>query len=579
MTEARFSPDPKAAIIWIVLSLLFLWSISPILQPVNVEGFSAAIAGLGESLAKGDLLRFDELHPFNVEFFALSKFGAVLDVAALIRWFGLDGMTAMKVVIWVSELIFLVATAVLVRRWSGASPLVTAAVIILIPALLENSFFLNDNVPAAALAALALLCWSREPSVAKSFLGGALLGYAVLTRSDTILLAVSVPFIVYEQNNDLRQCLWLLAAAAIGGAVVCCGVLALFGASVLDVLRVGRYAVSLWSRPADFYRPYQELLIFIGCPGLFLAIIGLIEARERKLFIHIAFLVAPLLAVTVLIGDKLWQSRQLLTLAPFVATLVALGLNRIVQSSLLLRAGVIVLFAVVWLRPATAILDDGPRTLYGRLYSPWQWSDWQAHEKADVAVIDKLITAPHGKTLAIVTDDWNLERYTDQQLAKAGFELAPSREVVADCRQIAEIFSRDNRQVAHIRIDQPFVAENQLLDHERFEKLALPCLRAIAPNETVWLEYGTAFRQRDTARNRNNEPPIAFLPRFEAFLRPVYRLPVTALPLDQAGLLELNALYLNEETEEKATFGRLGRSYRSAREAMETTRRIIPFPK
>jgi len=344
------------------------------------------------------------------------------------------------------------------------------------------------------------------------------------------------------------------------------------------VLRVGHHAISLWSR--NFHRQGQETLIFIGFAGLFLAGMGLIEMQARKLFVRMAFLAAPSLAVAVLIGDRLWESRQLLALAPFVATLVAFGLDRITKATdeRLLRTCVVALVAMVWLRPQPATLDEGPRVLFGRLYSPWQWSGWQAHEEADVATIDKLIAGARGKTLAVVTDDVNVDRYANQELAKAGFNRALPHDVVADCRQIAEIYSLGERQIVHVRIHQPFVAETELLDRERFETLAIPCLRAIAADETVFLEYGAPFRPNDQG-DREAEPPAGFLPRLEASLKAAYRRPITATPLDQAGLQQLDAWYINEEKEQKEIFSRLGRSYRSAQEAILTTRQITPFPK
>ncbi|MBB4198309.1 hypothetical protein CCR94_22855 [Rhodoblastus sphagnicola] len=578
MIEAKVSPDRTTALLWCVLCALLLWSISPILDPVNVEGFSAAIVGLGERLFQGDLQRFDQLHPFNVEFFALSKFGAVLNVAVLTRWFGLDGVTAIKIVIWASEIVLLAATAVLVRRWSGASRLTAAAAILLVPGLLENSFFINDNVPAAALAALALLCWSRTPTAAKALLGGALLGFAALTRSDTILLAVAAPLIFFEQTKDARRCLGLLAAAAIGGALVWCGGLALFGASVLDVLRVGRHAVALWARPQNFQ--YQEVLIFIGVPGLLLAMTGVIEALTQKLFVRLAFLMAPVLAVAIVIGSSLWQSRQLLTLAPFFATLVAFGLDRIVgrsarQNETVLRACVIALVAVAWLWPQKAALDEGPRALFGRLYSPWQWSDWQKRARADVAVIDRLIAGAPGQTRALVTDDWSIDRYVNQQATAAGFTLASPQQTEAACRTIAEIFSRGDRRIAHIRIHQPFLPETRLLDRARFDSLALPCLDALAPSQTVWLRSGMPSPQDAPASDKVTS---SILSRVEAFLR-ADSPPLIATPLDQAGLQRLKARYAEEEAEEKPKFAEARRGARSVEAAMAATRQIIPFPR
>ncbi|MCW2316413.1 hypothetical protein M2322_001961 [Rhodoblastus acidophilus] len=566
MSDAPVSFARTAALPWLLVAAAFVWALSPLLHPVNVEGFSAAIAGLGERLAQGDLARYDPLHPFNVEFFALSKFGAVLDVALLCRVFGFDGAAALTLVVIASEIALLAATALLARRWSGAPPLTIAVALLPIPGLFENSFFLSDNPPAAALAAGAFLCWSGALSPVRAVLGGALLGLAALTRSDTVLLAAAAPLLFYEQTCDARRCLILLAAAALGGAATWCGGLALFGASIFDVLRVGRHAVALWARPAQF--DVQQALLFFGLPGLFLAVAGVVEAHRRQLDLRLAMLVAPLLAVALVIGDRLWQSRQLLTLAPFIATLVAFGLSSVVHApSRLLRSCLIALVALTALAPQKAALDEGPRALFGWLYSPWRWADWQAGVRADVAVLDQTIASARGGTLALATDDWSVDRAAHQQLTQAGFALAALRDGPAACADIAEIFSRGATRIAHLRIHQPFVPEAHLLDRARFEKLALPCLGALAPSQIVWLRSG-AVASEDAG-------PLA---QFKAFLR-AETPRIVAVPLDADGLRRLNDWYAREEAEERRAFAQAGREPRSVEAAIAATRAILPFPR
>jgi len=566
MSAAPASFARTAALPWLLVAAAFVWALSPLLHPVNVEGFSAAIAGLGERLAQGDLARYDQLHPFNVEFFALSKFGAVLDVALLHRAFGIDGAAALKIVIVTSEIALLAATALLARRWSGAPPLTVAVALLLIPGLFENSFFLSDNPPAAALAAFAFLCWSGALSPVRAALGGALLGLAALTRSDTVLLAAAAPLLFYEQTRDARRCLMLLAAAALGGAATWCGGLALFGASIIDVLRVGGHAVALWARPAQF--DVQQVLLFFGLPGLVLAGAGVVEAHRRRLDLRLAMLVAPLLAVALVVGPRLWQSRQLLTLAPFIATLVALGLHSVVQApSRLLRTCMIALVALTMLAPQKAALDEGPRALFGWLYSPWRWADWQARTRTDVAVLDQTIAGARDGTLALATDDWSVDRAAHQQLTQAGFALAPLRDGPAACAEIAEIFSRGETRIAHIRIHQPFVPEAHLLDRARFETLALPCLDALAPSQTVWLRSG-AVASEDAG-------PLA---KFKALLR-AETPRIVAVALDADGLRRLNDWYAREEAEERRAFAQAGREPRSVEAARMATRAILPFPR
>ena len=255
------------------IPLLFLagWLVYPILFPVPVEGFSAAILSLGVHLTNGDLLAFDRLQPFNVEFFSLSKLGAVLGIAGLMESLGVDAETALRLLMWSGEAVLLVATFVLVRRWSGASPLLAIAAILLVPGMIENSFYYNENVVAAALAALGLVCFGTQSRVLIPLIGGALFGLGALTRPDIVLAGVAVPLIVFERSGLTRRSAIALLAGALGGATVWFGALALMGASVLDVLKAAGHAFVLWDRQLAYPRHVRELLFFVGLPAGLLA--------------------------------------------------------------------------------------------------------------------------------------------------------------------------------------------------------------------------------------------------------------------------------------------------------------------
>ncbi|NJL07120.1 MAG: hypothetical protein HC900_01840 [Methylacidiphilales bacterium] len=573
---------------YIPLIVLGAWLLYPILYPAPVEGFSAAIIGLGVHLAQGDLAGFDPLQPFHIEFFALSKFGAVLGIAGLVKVFGIDGAAALKFLTWGGQALLLISTFILARRWSGASPLVTATAVLLVPGVIENSFYYADNVLAVGLTTAAFVCFGTRSHILAPLIGGALFGLGVLTRPDVILAGIAVPLLVLGESGFTRRSAMALVAAAVGGAVTWLGPLFAFGVTPLDVLKVGQHAFSLADR-VSYPRHVREAVIFLGLPATLLAAIGVVALIRQRALLRLAILLAPIIVVNAAFVGNLWQSRQLMSLAPFVVALTAIGVMQLLPSPASSRAGlwvrgaVAAVVAAILFVPSPGGFDDGPRDLIGRVPGIAHWREWQEGVSAEMATIRGAVETDRPGLRVIITDDWNPDRYVHLAIVDAGFRpQAPARFEPA-CAQIAEHFERGAQRLLHVRIYQGFVKGNIVLNRGRHDTLVRPCLDAVAPVETVLV----AGEDRVQFIRGGGDVTMLWPPQASSRLAdwmqrlfPPRSAFITAVPVDAAMLDQMSRAYAAIEAEARKRFAARGYvPINTVEEGLAATQRIIPFPK
>ena len=530
---------------WLALlcfGAMLLW---PALTPVHVEGFSASIVALGLHMAQGTIHDFLPFAPINTDYFGLTKLGAVEGVALLSPLVGGDG--ALRIQMWIGAVLTLAASAYLVRRWGGASWLVSAAVVLLIPGVAESFFFFNDNVPAAGLMLAALALWVRRPSLLAAAVAGVLIGCAIAIRTDTVLIAaLAVPLAALETQKP-RPAAALTALAGVIAVSVLFAMFAVVHASPLDALRAGATAVKLWDRPSDLPQHLLILIYFVGAPALVLMIFGVARfIRERRWLTLTLALGVPLFVNLALLG-KMWEPRQLLMLAPFIGALAAAGVEATIAD---FRRGerfgplVIAIVVVAWLAsPVKAVvIADGPRVLSGRIAGLRLWYEWQQSVRDDFARIDGAIdSAPAAATTAILTEGWNEDRYLHLELVAKGFRRAP---LAAPCSALGEAMSLNGRTVVELSIRQTFVPIWPALNAQQLERYAIPCLARLRPDRVVLLASGKRlddlFGKAD--RERGMDPILA-----NATVSPIL-----ALPVDQPLLGKLDDAYRKEA----AKFGR-----------------------
>ena len=518
--------------------LLAAWLLWPALDPVHVEGFSASVVSLGLHVAQGTVADFMPSAAFNADYFGLTKLGAVLGVAGLSPMLGGDG--AMRAIMLASLVVFLGASAYLIRRWSGSGWTVVALVLIVIPGATENAFFFNDNVPAAALLVLALAVLDRAKSWPLALVAGLLIGWAVAVRTDVVLVAVAAAPLITLERQGLRRAALSTVVAGLAAVALLFGVFASVHASPLDAIRAGALANRLWDRTASPLGAAFQFVYFCGWPGFALMLFGLFELAKRRAWRTLALLAgAPLFFSAILLGS-LWESRQFLTLLPFIGALAARGAQAALAD---MRGGRRVLLAcvalitlVVFLAPVRRlVISDGPRVLFGRLWGVSLWTDWQAGVRRDMATVDGLVARlPRGRPVAVLTDGWDDDRYLHLRLVERGYRRTP---LPPACGAIGEGMGRGDGTLVQLTLLQSFVPYWPALQPQRLEQGALPCLAAVHPVEVVWLgRKGRIDALLDPHPGRPLGPDLGI----------TRTSPIVALRLDAKGLSALGQAYRRE---------------------------------
>ncbi|MDF7777391.1 hypothetical protein P1X14_19190 [Sphingomonas sp. AOB5] len=466
---------------WIALAVLAAWLLSPALYPVHVEGFSASIVSLGIHLSEGTLADFFPSQPINTEYFGLTKLGAVLGVAGLVK-LGLSGEAAMRLLTLLGLILLAGGSARLIRQWTGAPWLLICAVLLLIPGIAESSFFFADNMLGAGLLVAGLAIFAARQGVATALATGLLTGLAITVRTDLVLVTPAILLIAW-QRQPLPRAAAATAIAAIASLTTLWLAFALVGASPLDAIRTGARAVTLWERPGDLWRQSLAMLLFLGPPALLLCLLGIRPALAGGRHRAALLLGMPLLMNLALAG-RIWEVRQLLPLTPFLASVCVLGAMQLLsewRSGRRFMPGAVsaLIAAVLIAPPAIVYVSDGPRAMIGRIAAIPLWQQWQAGVRGNFALIDRVIaSAPPGATFAVVTDYWNEDRYLHLRLLEHGYRAVPQS---PECDAIGQTMAKGDRTILQISPHQTFLANAGTLYPARLTQLASPCLHGLQP--------------------------------------------------------------------------------------------------
>jgi hypothetical protein len=451
------SGRPWRSALWIVSILVGLWLISPAFFAQHVEGFTANIKAAAVTANRGELMRSDLLYPVVTEFIYFTRGGLVAILRASDALFGDVGDLDFRLLMIMSLGLLLWGSVVVAARASEVRPWQALVAILLVPGITETAFFLNDNLPSAALAVAAMAlaaCSDRRLAYVAS---GCLAGAAVLCRPDAILIAPAVAGLIWMRHAQLRplavRLLYVLAGAA--------GIVAL-GAAWLGVTPLDAYLISdNFMPPAGGYTRQIVLLMFFGAASGLLLAIGLVasvrwsrERRDRYRWLAV-FLLVP--AVIVAAGLKISVEIRYVypLLAPFVAVhggrgLAALaeGLKGRYRGPAMAASAALILLAIA--PPFPVAVRDGPRAAVGRLWMPLLWWRWEKAMAANFRTVDRLVAAAHEapRTLVISTH-FNDDFFLKQRLLAAGFR-AVEPERVLKCSGFS-LYAKGPRLVAQIR--------------------------------------------------------------------------------------------------------------------------------
>ena len=477
-----------------MIVLVAAWLVSPIITPTHVEGFSASIISLALHLNAGQLADYDRLHPANLEYFALSRLGAVAWLSVLTGPLTVPGEWAMRITMWLGFSALATSSFVLARRWTNAPAIVVVGALLLIPGLAENAFFYNDTVFAAALGTTALAVLSVSPGSGAAAVSGALFGCAIVARLDAVLLGPAMVLVGQEQHGFGRRFWFRAGVFALAALVPVVLIPAALHATIIDVVTTTRYAIGLWGngfRPAQHAR---EASLFLGIPGGVLVALGCVALARRHDYRRALMLVGiPALFNLVALG-KIWQSRQLLPLTPFLVALAVLGWRHVTVEARrsdrrnALQWTVATVCAIVWLSPIMIVVpSDGPRAPYGRLWTPPLWRRWQSAVSANFDELRALVSGAGAQSSAIITDTWDADRYLHLALQESGYRMVRRRSAYPSCERTAEEFVRGTGRILHIRLHQPFLPNWSELAAARLDAWGRPCVEAWKPNRLFWL--------------------------------------------------------------------------------------------
>lgn len=575
----RAAPASRVAALAAVC--LTAWLLLPVLTPAHLEGFTAALAALAIHATNGTLPAFDSLQPLNAEYFGLTKLGAVLTLA-IPTGLGIGSDLALRLMMWFGLALLLAGSAFLARRWSGARWWFVLLPLVLLPGILESAYIYNDNMLAAGLATVGL-CFLYARHGFGLVAAGLLLGFAVLTRTDTVLIGVCVPLILVERFGAGIKSAKALCVVGVCAAVALMAPLAFVNSTIFDVLAVGSAAVEIWDRPTSGSQALIMVLYFLGPAGLVLVGIGVASlVRQRDRLAVARLLLAPAVLFAMLY-DKLWEIRQLLALTPFLCALAAIGFRAVFEGGenrirLWLRPGLAVLVLIGLMGPVSGLRrQDGPRVLTGRIWTVPVWRAWQQAPRNDLDTLDRLVrSAAPAKPLLLFADEWTEDRYLHLALLDAGYAPTGPAALAPPCRPIAERFTKGPSTVLLVRLHHSMVPYWREIKEERLTLWALPCLRSLPEADALFV--GTSAHVHALIPSGTQRPafePGEGDPRRDPFISWASYGPIVALPLTP----DLQARLLSGYRREAAELPRkAGRPKPTLREAAAASRRRTGFP-
>ena len=151
-------------------------------------------------------------------------------------------------------------------------------------------------------------------------------------------------------------------------------------------------------------------------------------------------------------------------LTPFVAIQAGAALERIAAGLFqsggegrLARAIAVAIGLALIAPPVLPIVNDGPRTATGRLWSPLLWRRWQiAQERSMERIQAQVAQIDSAPTTLVLASHYNDEYFLKLRLLEDGYRPRPTAEAFPDCRDGFAVYAKPGHVVAHIRTDNQY---------------------------------------------------------------------------------------------------------------------------
>ena len=452
---------------WPLGAAVAAYLLSPVLFSQHLEGYTANLRSIAITWERGELATQDVIMPVITDYLFNTRIGIVLLLRLIDGVFGPVGDAGFRGLTVTSFAVLVACSVSVARRWGGVGLPAGLAACLLIPGLTDIGSFFNDNVVSAAFAVAALAAVGRSSSVPACAAAGALLGAAILCRTDAALLGPALAGIIWLQHARPAPLLGRGVAVLAGLLAVFAAAFALTGVSPLDVLRV----------TGSFFPPkigivFRTLIacLFLGAAALVLLCIGAaLNVRQRALGSRdvrwtLVFLVYPALVAGLAVLRLSTEVRYIYPLlAPFCVMHVGRGLEWLL--GLLLapgrprRAGVAVAagLAVLLVLPPAAFVRDGPHSFVGRMWTPLLWHRWQHSVAQSLRQIDEVAAAAQaGSETLVLSTHFNDDFFLKLRLLERGFQVRPAESEFPECGSGFSVYAKPGHRVVHVRTDNQY---------------------------------------------------------------------------------------------------------------------------
>lgn len=516
--------------------LLAAWLLSPMFTSTYVEAYMERLQTMAMLQPHGRLWLDDQAYPINTEFLYVTRLGMVELMRGCIAIFGASSLWGLRALTIGSFAVVTAACLAFSRRWAAsethqATPWWPFAVfLVLVPGIVEPSFFFADNLISAAFATAALALVTGKVSVPRWLIIGGLFGAAMLVRLDALLIAPLILSVLWLACRDYRRIAVAVLLGAVGASAVFLLNWRFTGISLLQAIQVGRFFSAVNANgvySSGFKRTVIIALGFFGFLSLpFLAAGVWSNLKLRAARWSLVMTLVPTIFYLVVL-PKANEIRDFCLLgAPYVVLHGGTGLRLLVDSALGKRrlpvplptwAARLALLACacVFLSPPVLLRKDGPRPIAGRIWSPIFWRQWQDIRFDAVSRLHGLVDSVRpGERFLIINSHYEPDRTLHLLLLQAGYQLQPARQD-GDCQSL-ETLTNGPTSFTLLRTESPYgmIASGKLDKEVSALQVtsSFSCLQGQSFDHQYYLLWGgdSALPEQTVSEVRIPEPSFRF---------------------------------------------------------------------